>query len=386
VRSYLDVVRSPGVLGVTSSQLFARLPLGVLSLAILLHVQARSGSYALAGAVVACVSIGEAIAIPMTGRLAGVLGIAPTLLATAGINAAATIALALVPPNVLLIPLGLLAGASIPPIMSVLRALYPQMVPPEILRALFALDITAQELIWIAGPVIATFLASAVSTVLPLVLCAVITITGTGWLLLNPPMRRLRIERNMSSFGQALAGRAVILAMVSSLTLVASFMALEVGVVAGYGGHKSLAGLALAISGFGSLIGGLTLGHRRLSIGGLCATLAVVAVGTACAGLVPGGTLQMIALFFAGFGFAPAMSTLYVAASLAVRADAATEVFGWLTSASLAGSAAGTALAGVTVDAFGLSGPFVTATVLAAIAVVSPLIAVATGPIPELSL
>ncbi|CAN5654518.1 MFS transporter [soil metagenome] len=380
VRGYADLVRSPGVLGVTSSQLFARLPLGVLSLAILIHVQDRSGSYALAGIVVASVSVGEAIAMPLTSRLAGALGITKTLLTTACINAAATLAVAFAVPNLVLVALGLLVGASIPPIMPVVRALYPQMVPADVLPALFALDTTAQELIWIAGPVIATSLTSMVSTAMPLALCSVITVAGTAWLLLNQPMRTLRIERSQASVGKTLAVRAVILAMIASVTLVASFMALEVGVVAGYGEQKGLAGVALAISGFGSLVGGLTLGHRRLSTHGLVATLAVVAIGTACTGLAPDRTFQMLALFFAGFGFAPAMSTLYLAASRAVDTHAAAEAFGWLNTASLVGAAVGTALAGFAQDTFGGTGPFAAATALAMVAVLSPVVLGPTRP------
>jgi len=64
MRTYVELVRVPGVLNLTASQLFARLPLGMLSLAILLHVQDRTGSYAIAGAAVACVSVGEALACP----------------------------------------------------------------------------------------------------------------------------------------------------------------------------------------------------------------------------------------------------------------------------------------------------------------------------------
>ena len=91
MRSYAELMRVPGVFGVTSAQLFARLPLGMISLAILLHVQSLSGSYALAGGVVACVSVGEAIVMPMTARLAGAMGIRTVLLATAIINAAAMV-------------------------------------------------------------------------------------------------------------------------------------------------------------------------------------------------------------------------------------------------------------------------------------------------------
>lgn len=43
----------------TASQLFARPPLGMLSLAIRLHVHERTGSYATAGVVVARMSVGE---------------------------------------------------------------------------------------------------------------------------------------------------------------------------------------------------------------------------------------------------------------------------------------------------------------------------------------
>ena len=92
--TYRNLLRVPGVLNVTAAQLFARLPLGILSLAILLHVQGLTGSYALAGAVVASVGVGEAIAMPVTARLAGRLGVARTLATASVVNASGTVALA----------------------------------------------------------------------------------------------------------------------------------------------------------------------------------------------------------------------------------------------------------------------------------------------------
>ncbi len=97
MRAYAELIRVPGVVNVTASQLFfARLPLGMLSLAILLHVQARTGSFAVAGAVVACTSIGEAIAMPMTSRLLGRIGMVPTLVSAAVVNGICMLALAFV--------------------------------------------------------------------------------------------------------------------------------------------------------------------------------------------------------------------------------------------------------------------------------------------------
>ena len=131
MRGYLDIIKSPYVLRLTAFQLLARLPLGMLSLAILLHVSARTGSYALAGAVVACMSIAEAVAMPLSSRCAGMFGVAPVVGVAAAVNAAAMVGLALGPGDpVLMAALGAVVGASIPPLMPVVRALYPGWSPP----------------------------------------------------------------------------------------------------------------------------------------------------------------------------------------------------------------------------------------------------------------
>jgi predicted MFS family arabinose efflux permease len=263
----------------------------------------------------------------------------------------------------------------------VVRALYPQLVPRDGVRALFALDTTAQELIWVIGPVAATFLASAVSTALPLVVSAGITVGGTGWFLLSARRLRPEIPRNTSSFGRVLKNRAVILAMVASLALVASFMALEVGIVAALGRTGVMAGVAIAVASVGSLIGGLVFGHRRFGLAGLVFALLIVAIGTALFGLTDVLAWQLAALFFSGLGFAPALSALYFMVSLEIEEQSATEAFGWLNSGALVGGALGTAIAGVATDAFGLPGAVVVSVSLAAVAVVSPLVARAAGPL-----
>lgn len=385
MRAYRDVVRTPGVLNVTASQLFARLPLGMLNLAILLHVQSRTGSYALAGAAVACVSVGEAVATPVTARVAGRAMVA-TLVIAALANGAAMVALAFASTApIVLLALGLLIGASVPPLMPVVRALYPQLVSRDGVRALFALDTTAQELIWVVGPVAATFLASAYATAVPLIASAVVTIVGTGWFLLSAKHLRPPVTSRAAAFGRVMANRAVILAMVASLALVASYMALEVGIVALLGRTGVTAGLAIAAASVGSVIGGLAFGHRRFGLAGLVAALAIVAIGTTGFGLVDSLALQICALFISGLGFAPAMSALYIMVSAEIADHAATEAFGWLNSAALVGGAAGTAVAGVAADAHGASGPVVVSVVLAAVAVISPIVARLSGPLRGLS-
>ncbi|MDT4998593.1 MAG: hypothetical protein QOK12_698 [Mycobacterium sp.] len=377
--SYLRLLRTPGVFRVTASQLFARLPLGMLSLAILMHVSETTGSYGQAGLVVACVSIAEAIAMPISARLTGRFGVTPVVLSAAVINSIGFLALALAPAQlVLLCALGVVVGASIPPMMPVVRALYPRMVPADTVRALFAFDTTAQELIWVTGPVVVTVLTSLVSTAAPLLAAAGITLTGSIAFVLSLQPRQPRIARSSSSFGRVLARQEVLLAFVANLALVASFMALEVGVVAQLG--HSMAGVAISVSSLGSLIGGLLIGQRQLGLGGLAATLAVVVVGTAVTAVVT-GPLQFVALFVAGFGFAPAMAVLYHAVSRGVAESAAAEAFGWLNTGALAGGAAGTAVSGVLNDAWGPIGSYAVALALAVGAAVSPLIARLAGPV-----
>jgi MFS family permease len=379
VGSYMRLLRTPGVFRVTASQLFARLPLGMLSLAILMHVSETTGSYGQAGLVVACVSIAEAIAMPVSARLTGRFGVTPVVLTAATINGIGFLALALAPAHlILLCALGVVVGASIPPMMPVVRALYPRMVPADTVRALFAFDTTAQELIWVTGPVVVTVLTSLVNTAAPLLAAGAITLTGSIAFVFSLQPRQPRIARSTSSFGRVLARQEVLLAFVANLALVASFMALEVGVVAQLG--HSMAGVAISVSSLGSLIGGLLLGQRHFGLGGLVATLAVVVVGTAVTSVVT-GPLQFVALFVAGFGFAPAMAVLYHAVSRGVAEHAAAEAFGWLNTGALAGGAAGTALSGVLNDAWGPIGSYAVALALAIGAAVSPLVARLAGPV-----
>lgn len=383
MRTYRALFRVPRVLNITAAQLFARLPLGILSLAVLVHVEHRTGFYAQAGAVVACLTIGEAVAMPATSKLAGRASrTAPTLVICAVINGLSMLALAFTTASgPALMALGSLVGASVPPLMPVVRALYPQMLPRDGVRALFALDTTAQEVIWVVGPVAAMALSSLVSTTMPLIVSAAITLAGSAWFLVSARGLRPRGGARAGGGGRVLGRRSVLLAMVAGCALVGSFTALEVGVVAALGGHGMTAGAAIALASVGSVVGGLTWGHRRLGLRGIVAALTVVATGTALFGVTHVLALQFCALFVSGLGFAPAMSALYFMVSQDVDEGAATEAFGWLHSAAMVGGALGTAIAGMATDAYGASGAVVVGASFAVLAAISPLATRATGRI-----
>src|SRR5947209_19606355 len=91
------VLRLPSVARVTASQLLSRLPFGMVSIAVLVQVNASTGKYGPGGLVLGAFSIGEALAGPLGARLLSRLGVRPVLAMTSLLCGAALGGLALVP-------------------------------------------------------------------------------------------------------------------------------------------------------------------------------------------------------------------------------------------------------------------------------------------------
>ncbi|MGN6199584.1 MFS transporter [Humibacter sp.] len=383
MKSIRRLFRTPGVRRITLSQLTARLPFGMISLSVLIHVNQTTGSYGLGGVVLAFFSVGEAISGPIAGRLLGHWGVRPVLSWTMLICAGSIVGVALAPPVMwVLCALAGLAGLTVPPVMPAVRTLYPRLVETDLLHALFTLDTSSQEAIWIVGPVLATFLATGVGSAFALLLAAGILLTAGLWLISAPQLKSLRIAKSHVQFGRALFHGSVALSGLASFMLVASFCSLEVGVLARAGGTGSVAGVIIAGNALGSMLGGLLLGHRMSGRASVVFIMGWVLVFTAAAGVAPGTWALLIAVFLAGFGFAPAVATLYSYVSIALPESEAAEAFGWLSAASLTGAAAGTAIGGFAADVANAVGAFLVATAFAAFGVL--IAAVAKGWYPAL--
>jgi Major Facilitator Superfamily len=309
--------------------------------------------------------------------------------ATSVLCASALAGLALVP--VALVPdllLGSAAGLTVPPVMPAIRALYPRLVPPTFLHALFTLDASSQEGIWVVGPLLATALV-AFSTRVALLVAAVVLVCGCLWLITVPQLVSLRLARSADGFGKALANGTVVLAAVANFMLVASFLALEVGILARGGGANLGTGVTIAANALGSMTGGLLLGRVMNGQRSIVLVMTTVFVFTALCLFVNGGWLLVLLVFLAGVGFAPVTATLYSYVSVALPEHEAPEAFGWITTASLAGSAVGTALAGYGTDSVGPAGAIAVSAGLALVGV--GVAALATrwypsgGPAPHLA-
>ncbi|MBD8467020.1 MFS transporter [Plantibacter sp. CFBP 8798] len=371
--SYRDLLRTPGVARIIAAQLTARFPFGMLSLAFLLHIEQVTGSYGAAGLVLAATSIGQAIAGPLTSRWMGVWGIRKVLLLTLAVCAVSVTTIALVTMTVpAYMAIGFVAGLSTPPVQPAVRTIYPKLVTSQQLTPLFSLDASAQEIIWVLGPVVTTFVSTQVGTVWGIALAAVIMVVGCLWFISSPEVGRVRIPRSRRKLGQVLKRPPVLLATVVGFLLIGACSAVEAGVVATFGHDGLEAGIVLAIFSVGSLAGGLALGHTPIGPYALARRIFIVFAGLAVASLFLNAWWLSVTLFVAGIGIAPALAVLFAIVSASVKFSDTAEAYGWVGTGQLIGAAMGSAAAGFLIDGSGAVGAFWVAGVFALFGFVIP--------------
>jgi len=384
VNSYLGLLRTRGVARIMTAQLIARFPSGMLSLAFLLHIERLHDSYGAAGLVLAATSIGQAIAGPLTSRWMGAWGMRPVLGLTLAVSASSLAAIALSPtlPIPVYMALGFIGGLSTPPVQPAVRTIYPKMVNSRQLTPLFSLDASAQEVIWVLGPVIATVVATQISTALAILVALAFQVGGGLWFILSPEVGRVRIPRSRRNLGAVLGKPTVLLSTVTGFLLVAACAATEAGVVAAFGHDSPESGIVLAVFAVGSLAGGLSLGHLPISPWSLARRMIAVFAGMTLAALSLDFWWLSVTLLIAGVGIAPALTVMFATVSSSVRFSETAEAYGWIGTGQLIGAALGSAAAGFLIDRVEAPGAFVAAAVCAGLGVVIP--ALFRGAQPDL--
>jgi len=373
VRSYLDLLKTPGVGRILAAQLTARFPFGMISLAFLIHIEQVYDSYTVAGIVLGVMSIGQAVAGPLTSRLMGRWGMRPVISATVVLCTTSIVLMALLPLPVLgLVLLGLIAGLTTPPIQPAVRTIYPKMVNSTQLSPLFSLDASAQEIIWVLGPVVATLVAIQVSSVAGILVAAVFLAGGGLWFILSPELGRVRIPRSKRRLGAVLKRPPVLLSTIVGFMLVAAAAALEAGIVATFGHGSANAGWVLAIFAAGSLVGGLALGHRPIGPWALANRMLIVTIGIGLASVWLNFWWLSATLFLAGIGIAPAFAVLFAIVSSSVKFSDTAEAYGWVGTGQLIGAALGSSIAGFTIDNYGAASALLVAGAFAALGTVIP--------------
>jgi MFS family permease len=352
----------PGAASLLGSSIVARLPLAMFSLALLVHAQRLTGSFAVAGLVTGAYAIASAVAAPLLGGIVDRRGQTWVLVCGAALTALALLANGLMPagtPAIVLVALGAATGLSSPPLAACVRTLLPLIVTDQSrVPALFALESTLLELTFVAGPPLALGLVTVWSPGAALVVSGSMMLGGTLMFAAQPPSRHWRPHRQaLRARGGSLRSPAIRTLVVILLGTGAAFGATEVGVTAAAHAFQSsgVAGPLLGLWGMGSLLGGIAvtrLGGGAQSNRGLTLLLGVLAVGHGALTLTTGSLVAMgVVITVAGATIAPTVSSIYAMVDAAAPAGTQTEAFSWLLTASLVGASLGSAAGGALAQA-----------------------------------
>jgi len=384
---YRALFRVPHVRRLVLSGLLARLPMGMVPLALLLLVREHGGSYAAAGAVSGGYFVATAVGAPIAGRLVDRRGQTRILLPRALIFPALLLgvcALALLEAPLPAIAIcAAAAGALTPPVGASLRSLWPRLfADAERRSAAYALEASLQEIFFIVGPLLVALLTAVASPVLALAVAAFAGGIGTAFVALSAPVREWQPEeeRHAASILGALESPGVRTIILLATCLGLGFGGTEVGMPAfaeDHGGAE-LGSIPLALFAGGSLVGGLIAGARATGDPRLLlrSSTFLLVVGLALPLLAGSLTAMSVLAFLAGLPIAPAVMAAYGLIDAVARRGTAAEAFAWISTAVSTGLAAGTAAGGVLIDAFGVRASFT----FGCAAVLAGAILVAVGP------
>lgn len=394
MKSYLNVLSTPGAWRFLLPALLARLPYAMMQLGILLLVQWSTGSYGAAGIASAAAAIAQAVIGPQTGRLADRYGQARVLLPQIAGHTLALGSLLLLAAShasiFLLVATAALAGASVPQIGAMVRARWAYSLGrSQKLGTAFAVESITDELTFTMAPVLLVALSTGFSPVVALLVALALIVTGTVVFAFVGTAAPEPMPVKVRSGGGVLGLRGVALLAAAFLAMGSVFGSLQIGITSYTTllGSPAAAGPIYAAFSGASVLGGLLYGAVRWRVSAparLAAGLGLLSVATAA--LLFAGSLPMlyVAAGLAGFVIAPVVITGYTIIERLTPAEVRTEAFTLLTGAIGLGIATGAALAGQLVDHFGPTLAFFVAPAMTACAAVLVLARLkALRPMPE---
>jgi MFS family permease len=361
---YARILRAPHVTPLIVAALVARLPIGIDSIAIVLFLRERTGSYAAAGIVSAAFALGGGVGAPLAGRLVDRFGhrrvLVPLALVHGG-GLALLVGLGLLDaPVALLLPVALVGGAAIPPISATMRPLWGPLLggDAQLLPAAYALDSIIIELVFTIGPLLTALATALLSPAAALGLAAVLVVAGTLAFTASPPSRAWTPDPERAGHGWlgALSSPGLRTLVLATLPLGFCFGAVEVTLPAFTEdmATRAWAGVLLAVWSLGSAAGGLVYGARadRMALAPTYVRLAALLPLTFLPLAAAPSLVTMVPLcVLAGVAIAPLFASGNQLVGDVAPAGALTEAYTWLVTAIVVGVAIGNAVAGVLVEA-----------------------------------
>jgi MFS family permease len=366
---YLKVLATPGALRFSAAAFLGRLQISMYSLGTVLLVSSFTGRYGLAGEVAAAGAAGYALVSPLTARLGDRFGqraaLGPLIAVFAAASAALITGAQARAPAWALLTASLLAGAATPQIGAMVRARWTALLAGSpLLHVAFSLESVADEVIFVAGPVLVTLLATEVYPAAGLAVAVATCVAGTllfaAQRTTEPSVRKPGARPVPGSHGRGpllpAAGLVTLLPVYFFFGAMLTAIDLSTVDFAQEHGHKPLAGLILGGYAAGSAVGGLWYGarawhapvHRRFAI-----TVCAAATGTATFWAMPSLAALAPVMLVAGVVLSPVMINGFSLVEQQAAPRRLTEGMAWLTSAISVGTAAGSAAAGELIDVGG---------------------------------
>ena len=376
---YAAFLRMPDVARMLAMAVLARMPIGTVTLGMLLHVRALTGSFAVAGATVGSYLAASAITAPLVGRFIDRRGPRLALVVTGIVSPGALLVLWVAGPlglsSAQMTAVAVIAGAFAPPITVLTRTMWRHRFASDVERkTAFALDAVLIELAFTVGPALIALLLAVGSPAIAFGAAFFFTLIAVPTFLASPALRYWKHEPHGERhlLGPLREGRLVAV-YATTFLITASLGLLEIAYpgFAAQAGSAPLAGVLLAVNSVGSAVGGLAFGalHWKLApsrqlpriLGLMVLPLALQAT------IANAGALALVA-FFAGLCIAPALTVVTILVSTYAPARYATEAFTWAATCIVSGIGAGNAVGGVLLERFGVAVVFGTSAAIAVLA------------------
>jgi MFS family permease len=362
-RRYQAVFRTPGSAAFCAASFVMRMPVAIYPLGIVLIISARDGRFGFAGVLSACYIFGNALGTPLLSVLVDRYGQSPMILPCSALHAVAVIALAVMlrsgAPNWSLVIPAVAFGFTYLSVASLVRARWSHLFDgrPELATAL-SVESILDEVIFVAGPLIATVLATQADPVLVLYLGVALVAGGALWLAALHATEPPPHPRDGQAHVSALRTRGMVVLTLATVGMGAVFSSAEVSVVAfcAQHGHRAASGLVLAAIALGSGVSGVFYGARewRSDVLPRFRVQALVFAALPCSLLLATNVpLLAVCGFVLGVGISPALITAFGLIQAIVPARALTEGLSWVSTGLNVGYGAGAALVGGIADHHG---------------------------------
>lgn len=369
MRAYRDVLRTPGLRVPFLATVIGALPLGILSLGLLLHARRLTGSFAAGGAAAAAFGLGNALGLGLQGRLIDRYGQARVLLPAGAACALWGVLLATAVPAagapLLTVPAAAAMGLCVPATTGGMRVLLAERVAEAEARAAgYALLAVLFQLAVLSGPPAASALLAVAGPGAAVVAGGLLACLAAALFAGSSASREWRpapaggLHAGLHAGLPGGAGLRVLLAVTAGTGVAAGAVAVAVPAAALAHGGGASSGLLIGTSAAGEVAAGLAYGAMpaRWAVPSLVlpAALAGYAAAVGLAAWAAAGLAPLFpALFLVGACTGPSSIAASALLDTLVPRAALTRAYTLMVSVFLLGGAAGSAAAGALTEGLG---------------------------------